>query len=120
MFRPNVELKNYGSTPATTFMAETRVQLLDDFPTTEQIQFHVTDQNGLSIICPGNVFSLSAELRLSLDEWNLVIDRQKKLVLFRRARYEDIFGQPHKSTWLYWYDSEKRGFVPGPFHNYVT
>jgi hypothetical protein len=122
MFRPDVVLKNYGTTPATTFMAETSLQLLADFPTTEQLQFQVTDQNGLSVVSPGNEFwVMSTPIRISLDDWHLVTSGKIKLVLFGRAYYEDIFGKPHKSTWLYWYESEKAGgFIPGPFHNYVT
>jgi hypothetical protein len=121
MLRPDVVLKNYGTTPATTFMAETRLQLFTALPTTEQIQFQVTDQNGLSVVSPGNDFWLSASIRLSLDEWGLITSRKKKLVLFGRAQYEDIFGKLHKSTWMYWYETEKvGGFIPGPFHNYVT
>ena len=121
MFRPDVVLKNYGTTPATTFMAEARLQLFAGFPTTEQIQFQVTDQNGLSVVSPGNDFWVSTSIRLSLADWLLITSGKKKLVLFGRAQYEDIFGKPHKSTWLYWYESEKAGgFIPGPFHNYVT
>ena len=33
---------------------------------------------------------------------------EKKLGLFGRAVYEDIFGRQHKSTWLYWFDTLKR------------
>ena len=121
MLRPDVVLKNYGTTPATTFMAETHVRLFDEFPATEQLDSQVTDQNGLSVISPGNDFWMSTSIRLSLADWVLVTRRKKKLVLFGRAQYSDIFGKPHRSTWLYWYESEKiGGFIPGSFHNDVT
>jgi len=117
----DVVLKNYGSTPATTFLAESRLQVRADLPTTEQLQFQVTDQNGLSVVSPGNSFRLGDSINISIDDWNLVTSGKSRLVLFGRAHYDDIFGQSHKSAWLYWYDSQKVGaFVPGPSHNYVT
>jgi len=122
IFRPDVVLQNYGSTPATAFIAEGRLQLFSNFPKTEDLQLNITDRNGVSVVSPGNeLWVPSAFIALTLDEWLLVTSGKKKLVLFGRAHYEDIFGKQHKSTWLYWYDSEKvGGFVPGPFHNYVT
>ncbi len=122
IFRPDVILQNYGHSPATTFVAESRITVFGGFPKTEEIQFDLTDKNGVSVVTPASEFWVpSAFIALSLDEWLPVTRGEKKLVLFGRAQYEDIFGKPHKSTWLYWYGSEKGGgFVPGPFHNYVT
>jgi hypothetical protein len=57
---------------------------------------------------------------LSLDEWRVLTAGKQKLILFGRARYQDIFGKRHQSAWLYWYDTQAGGFVPGPFHNDVT
>ncbi len=120
-FRPDVVLKNYGATPATAFVAETRLELLPGFPNPEELHFQVTDQKGVSVVSPGNEFWLSTFICLSRHDWLLVTSGNKKLVLYGRAFYEDIFRKQHKSTWLYWFDSEKAGgFVPGPFHNYVT
>jgi hypothetical protein len=56
--RVDLVLQNYGSTPTVTFMAEGRLELLPDFPTTEKLQFNVTDKNGVSVISPGNEFPL--------------------------------------------------------------
>ena len=121
-FRPDVVLQNYGPTPAAAFVVEVRLELFADLPTTDQLQFNVTDKNGVSVVSPGNEFWVpSAFIALGLDDWLLLTKGKRKLVLFGRAHYEDIFGKQHKSTWLYWYDSEKAGgFVAGPFHNYVT
>jgi hypothetical protein len=98
------------------------LELLPDFPKTDQLQFNLTDKNGVSVVSPGNEFWVpSAFIALSLDDYLLMTKGERKLVLFGRAQYEDIFGKQHKSSWLYWYDSEKAGgFIAGPFYNYVT
>lgn len=120
--RADVVLQNYGPTPAVAFMAEGHLALFPDFPKTEELQFNLTDKNGVSVVSASNEFRLpTAFIALTLDQWSLVESGQKKLVLFGRAHYEDIFRKPHKSTWLYWYDTGKaQQFVVGPFHNYVT
>jgi hypothetical protein len=103
-------------------VAEARVQLFSGFPSADQIEFELTDKNGLNVVSPGNEYWVSSVLiDLSQREWTMVTSGKKKLVLFGRAHYDDIFGRRHESTWLYWYDSEKAGgFVSGPFSNDVT
>ena len=44
---------------------------------------------------------------------------KKKLALYGRAQYNDIFDKTHKSAWLYLFDVEQNGFITGPYHNYV-
>ncbi len=102
-------------------MAEGHLELLSDFPTTEELQFNVTDKNGVSVISPGNEFPLpTAYISLDLQQWSQVENGNRKLVLLGRGLYDDIFGRQHKSAWLYWYDSKAQRFVVGPSHNYVT
>jgi hypothetical protein len=122
ILRPDVVLRNYGSTPAAAFIAGGHLQVFSDLPTTADLALNITDENGVSVVSPGNEFWVpSAFIALTFDEWRLITSGERKLVLFGRAHYDDIFGKQHKSTWLYWYDSEKvGGFVPGPVHNYAT
>lgn len=120
--RPDVVLRNFGPTPALALIAECRIAVFLGFPTAEEIHFEPTDNAGVSVVSPNNEFWVpTVSIAFTLNNWAVLTRGEKKLILFGRAHYNDIFGRPHQSTWLYWYDTEKAGgFVPGPFNNFVT
>ena len=117
-FRPDVKLKNYGSTPATCFMADCRLELFDRMPTMQELEIKLSQDQGYGVVSPGDISWQSAKRTVTFDELGQM-KAGKKLVLYGRAQYNDIFDKTHKSAWLYWYDTEQGGFIVGPLHNYV-
>ncbi len=96
--RPDVILKNFGSSPAVAFIADGRIGMFDDFPASEEVQFNISDKNGVSVVSQDNEFWVpSLFIALSFDEWIVVTQGRKKLVIFGRAHYDDIFGSPTRA-----------------------
>ena len=74
------------------------------------------------MLSPGGDFWVvpTAIMRFKPDDWNALMQGNRKLLLYGEAQYQDIFGRAHRSTWLYFWDTTAGGFIQGPLHNQVT
>jgi hypothetical protein len=94
------------------------MQVFDDFPTTAELQFTPANKS-VSVVSPGGDFWVvpTAIMRFKFNDWTALMQGKGKLLLYGEAHYQDIFGNTHRSTWLYFWDTTAGGFIQGPLHN---
>jgi hypothetical protein len=118
----DVILRNFGQTPASSLTAECRMLVVNDLPTTAELQFTPSNKS-VSVLSPGSDFWVvpTAIMRFKFNEWPAITEGKRKLLLYGEAHYQDIFGNAHRSTWLYFWDATAAGgFIQGPLHNQAT
>lgn len=117
----DVILRNFGQTPASSLTVACRMQVCDDFPTDAELKLTPANAS-ISVVSPGDEFWVvpTPAMRFKFDEWTTLMQGKGRFLLYGEAHYQDIFGNPHRSTWLYFWDNTAGGFVQGPLHNQVT
>lgn len=117
----DVILHNFGQTPASSLTVACRMQVCDDFPSEAELQL-TPAKTSIGVLSPGAEFWVvpTPFMRFKFEQWNALMQGKGKFLLHGEAHYQDIFGNSHRSTWLYFWDTLSGGFVQGPLHNQVT
>jgi hypothetical protein len=98
----DVEIKNYGRTPAIITENWMKVQYAVKFPegALEPISLKIIPPN--IVIASGKPFIHTSEIKIPNNEWAAIGRGESQFRCLGQIEYKDIFKKDHK-TWFTWY-----------------